>query len=40
MNSALVDNAIKVIVSALANQIPWDQIKVGSLLNEGWDNGL
>ena len=27
MNTELVDNAIKVIVSAIANRIPWDQIK-------------
>merc|ERR1719354_228961 len=37
MNSALVDNAIKVIVSALANQIPWDQIK--EIIKEATENG-
>ena len=30
--SELVENAIKVVVSAIANQIPWDQIKVKSRL--------
>jgi len=37
MNSVLVENAIKVIVSALANQIPWDQIK--EIIKEATENG-
>merc|ERR1719347_921919 len=37
MNSEIVDNAIKVILSAIANQIPWDQIK--EIIKEATENG-
>lgn len=36
MNSELVNSAIKVIVSAIANQIPWDQIK--EIIKEATEN--
>jgi len=37
MNSKLVENAIRVVVSAIANQIPWDQIK--EIIKEATDKG-
>jgi len=37
MNSDLVDNAIRVIVSAIANQIPWEKIK--EMIKEATENG-
>jgi len=37
MNSEIVNNAIKVILSAIANQIPWDQIK--EIIKEATGNG-
>ena len=36
MNNEIVDNAIKVILSAIANQIPWDQIK--EIIKEATEN--
>ena len=36
MNNDIVDNAIKVILSAIANQIPWDQIK--EIIKEATEN--
>ena len=36
MNNGIVDNAIKVILSAIANQIPWDQIK--EIIKEATEN--
>merc|ERR1719289_601361 len=36
MNSEIVNNAIKVILSAIANQIPWDQIK--EIIKEATEN--
>jgi len=37
MNSDIVNNGIKVINSAIANQIPWDQIK--EIIKEATENG-
>jgi len=37
MNSDIVNNGIKVVNSAIANQIPWDQIK--EIIKEATDNG-
>ncbi|XP_023345305.1 nuclear export mediator factor NEMF [Eurytemora carolleeae] len=37
MNNGVVENAIKVVVSAVANQIPWDQIK--EIIKEATDAG-
>jgi len=37
MNSEIVNNGIKVINSAIANQIPWDQIK--EIIKEATENG-
>jgi len=37
MNSALVENATRVVVSAVANQIPWDQIK--EIIKEATEKG-
>jgi len=37
MNSDIVNNGIKVVNSAIANQIPWDQIK--EIIKEATENG-
>lgn len=37
MNSDIVNNGIQVVNSAIANQIPWDQIK--EIIKEATDNG-
>jgi len=37
MNSEIVNNGVKVINSAIANQIPWDQIK--EIIKEATENG-